>query len=196
MKSVRLLCYCICGPDDAQRSIASLSFWYYRSLWTSSLGRSGGGVGKGRRACNYLLVSGICLSASKKLMSNADWMTLVTTSLPLASGFQCLFTFALIFTSRSFSLRADWRKSDSSVDGEPQGNWRWNSNSRDIVASSPSFSCPTARVPRRACSQANFIDQLKCHFSSFSHNLLFATFHNQSPRSTNYGTTSNPWLKY
>ena len=23
--------------------------------------------------------------------------------------------------------RADWRKSDSSVDGEPQGNWRWNS---------------------------------------------------------------------
>ena len=31
---------------------------------------------------------------------------------------------------RSFPLRADWRKSNSSVDGEPQGNWRWNSNSR------------------------------------------------------------------
>ena len=26
------------------------------------------------------------------------------------------------------------------------GNWRWNSNSRDVVASSPSFSRPTARV--------------------------------------------------
>ena len=25
---------------------------------------------------------------------------------------------------------------------ESQGNWRWNSNSRDVVAISPSFSCP------------------------------------------------------
>ena len=54
----------------------------------------------------------------------------------------------------SFPLRADWRKFDSSVDGEPQGNWRWNSNSRDVVASSPSFSRRAARTPRRACSQA------------------------------------------
>ena len=37
-------------------------------------------------------------------------------------------------------LRAHWRKSDSSVDGERLGNWRWNSNSRDVVASSPCFS--------------------------------------------------------
>jgi len=44
-------------------------------------------------------------------------------------------------------IRADWRKSDSPVDGEPQGNWRRNSNSRDVVACSPSFSCPAARVP-------------------------------------------------
>ena len=41
--------------------------------------------------------------------------------------------------SRSFPLRADWRKLDSSVDGEPQGNWKQNSNSRDVVVSSPSF---------------------------------------------------------
>ena len=34
-------------------------------------------------------------------------------------------------------IRAYWRKSNSSVDGEPQGNWKWNSNSRDVVASSP-----------------------------------------------------------
>ena len=40
-------------------------------------------------------------------------------------------------------IRADRRKSISSVDGEPQGNWRWNSDSRDVVASSPSFSRPT-----------------------------------------------------
>ena len=44
--------------------------------------------------------------------------------------------------SRSFPLRANWQKSDSSVDGEPQGNWKQNSNSRDIVASSPSFFLP------------------------------------------------------
>ena len=56
--------------------------------------------------------------------------------------------------SRSFPLRADWRKSDSSVDGEPQVNWRWTSNSGDVVASSPSFSHPTARASQGACSQA------------------------------------------
>ena len=40
---------------------------------------------------------------------------------------------------RWFPLCAHWRKSDSSVDGEPQGNWRWNSYSRDVVASSPNY---------------------------------------------------------
>ena len=75
-------------------------------------------------------------------------MTLVMTSLPWhVISNVCL-------NSRSFPLRADWRKSDSSVDGEPQGNWRWNSNSGDVVASSPSFSRPAARASRRACSQA------------------------------------------
>ena len=38
--------------------------------------------------------------------------------------------------------------------GATQGNWRWNSNSRDVVASSPSFSHLAARAPWRACSQA------------------------------------------
>ena len=36
-------------------------------------------------------------------------------------------TFFLMFV---YILRADWRKFGSLVDGEPQGNWRWNSNSR------------------------------------------------------------------
>ena len=64
----------------------------------------------------------------------------------------CFFNVCL--RSRSFPLHADWRKSDSSVDREPQGNWNWNSNSRYVVVSSPSFSRRTARAPRRACSQA------------------------------------------
>ena len=52
--------------------------------------------------------------------------------------------------SCSFLLHAYWQKSDSSVDGEPLGNWRTrNSNPRDvIIASSPSFSSPVAGVPR------------------------------------------------
>ena len=43
------------------------------SLRASSLGCSGGGAGKGRRACNYIRRSGIWISASKKSMRNADW---------------------------------------------------------------------------------------------------------------------------
>ena len=38
--------------------------------------------------------------------------------------------------------------------GDISNDIMWISNSRDVVASSPSFSCPTARVPRRACLQA------------------------------------------
>ena len=62
--------------------------------------------------------------------------------------------FNVCFHSRSFPLCSEKRKSDTSVDGEPQGNWRWNSNSRDAVASSPSFSRPALRVPWRGHSQA------------------------------------------
>lgn len=51
-------------------------------------------------------------------------------------------------------VRPDWWKSDRPVDGKPQGNWKWDSNFRDVVASLPSFSRPDARAPRRACSQA------------------------------------------
>ena len=50
---------------------------------------------------------------------------------------------------------ADWQESDCSVDGGPKGHWRWNSNFRDVVASSPSVSCPAARMSRRTCSQHN-----------------------------------------
>ena len=52
--------------------------------------------------------------------------------------------------SKFVYIRADWRKSNNSVDREAQGNWRWNSNSRDVVASPPSFSHPAARLPWRA----------------------------------------------
>ena len=75
-------------------------------------------------------------------------MTLVMTSFPWARVFNvCLH-------SHLFPLRVDWRKSDSSVDGEPQGNWRRNSNSRDVVASSPFLSRPAVRALQRTFSQS------------------------------------------
>jgi len=40
-------------------------------------------------------------------------------------------------------------------------------NSRGIVASSPSFSHPTARGPRRACSQAMFYNTMQIKFFNF-----------------------------
>ena len=61
--------------------------------------------------------------------------------------------FNVCLHSRSFPLRADWRKSDGPTDREPQGNWRWNWNARDGVASSPFFSRPAARASWRTCSQ-------------------------------------------
>ena len=42
--------------------------------------------------------------------------------------------FNVCLLSRSFLLCADWRKFDSLVDEEPQGNERWDLNSREVVA--------------------------------------------------------------
>ena len=76
---------------------------------------------------------GVRLWNLKSCFENVDgkcWltkMTLVMTSLSLARVFQCLFLY------------------DSSVYGEPQGSWGWNSNSRDVVESSPSISRPADR---------------------------------------------------
>ena len=71
----------------------------------------------------------------------------------IGTCFRVLFNVCLL--SRSFPIRVDWRRSDSSVDGKLQGNWKQNSISRDIVASSPSISHPAARAPQRACLQTN-----------------------------------------
>ena len=115
----------------------------YNSLWANSPGRGR----KGKESLQLCLWN---LNTCIKKVNAKCWLVemTVTTSLPLACVFQCLFTLIL----HSFLLRLDWWKCDSSVDGEPQGNWRWNSNSRDVFASSPSFSRPA--LPRRACSQA------------------------------------------
>jgi len=51
------------------------------------------------------------------------------------------------YTSARFLFALSGGNPDSSVDGEPKGNWRWNSNFRDVVASSPSFSRPPPEHP-------------------------------------------------
>ena len=97
------------------------------------------GVGKKKESLQLQLWNlNICIEKVDAKCWLAE-MTLVMTSLPLA---------------HVFPLCADWQKFDSSVNGEPQGNWRWNSNSGDVVASSPSFCCPTTRALWRASSQA------------------------------------------
>ena len=48
--------------------------------------------------------------------------------------------------SMSVYICADGQKSDSSVDGKPQGNWRWNSNSGDLQALLP-FPAPPPERP-------------------------------------------------
>ena len=67
-------------------------------------------------------------------------MTCVMTSLPLTRVFQCLFTSALV---RACWLVEIWQLSRRGA----TGNWRWNSNSRDVVASSPSFPAPSPEHP-------------------------------------------------
>ena len=57
---------------------------------------------------------------------------------------------------RASTTTSDWQKSESPVGEKPQENWGWNSNSRDVVASSLSSPLrPAARASRRACSRAN-----------------------------------------
>ena len=93
-------------------------------------------------------------------------MTLVVTSSTLARAFQCPFTFALVSASRW--LAEIWQLCRRGATGEfPQGNWRWNSDCRDIVASSPSFCRSTDRAPCTACSQGmTHIKPAKFHCSS------------------------------
>ena len=82
-------------------------------------------------------------------------MTLVHDVITLGACFHVFSNVCL--RSRSSPLRADWWKFGSPVDGEPPGNWRRNSYSRDVVASSSSFSRPAASAPWRACSQATYV---------------------------------------
>ena len=72
-------------------------------------------------------------------------MTLVMTSLPLF--------FNVCLHSRSFHFALIGGNLTAQSTGRRELNWRWNSNSRDLIASSPSFSCapPPERPGELAC---------------------------------------------
>ena len=57
-------------------------------------------------------------------------------------------TFGMRFSIMFVYIRARFRFEliDRSLTAQSK---KWNSNSRDVVASSPSFSCPATRAPRR-----------------------------------------------
>ena len=64
----------------------------------------------------------------------------------------CFSMFVYICARFHFALIG--RNLTAQLTGRYRAHWKWNSNYRDIVASSPSFSHPIARVPQRAYSQA------------------------------------------
>ena len=111
-----------------------------------------GALEAGREKEGELATTSLDLNVCIEKVDAKCWlaeMTLEMMSLLLACVFQCLFTFVLISTPRW--LAEIWQFSR----WEPQGNWMWNSNSRDVVASSPSFCRPATWTPRRACPQVS-----------------------------------------
>ena len=114
-----------------------------QALWHALVG----GGGKRKESLQlHLRNLNICIEKVNAKCWLAE-MALVMTSLLLAHVFQSLFTFELFhFVLIGGNLTAESTGS--------HGNWRRNSNSRDEVASSPSFSRPAARAPWRAFSQA------------------------------------------
>ena len=125
------------------------------SLRASSLRRSGGEARKGRRAPYY--VSGIWIPPLIPLWLPFDWAvrflpisakrkrarmwTNIEKHVPRVMTSLLMSSPPISFFTRLFRCRY--------------------SNSRDVVASSPSFFRPAARAPRRACSQAIFIKLFK-----------------------------------
>ena len=115
---------------------------------TSSLGRSGGRTEKGRRACNYGLWNLKCTSNSPvtPLRLSCQISANQHEAETIADANKYWKTRARVMTSLLMS-------SPPISSSHRLFRCRY-SNSRDVVASSPSFFRPAARAPRRACSLA------------------------------------------
>ena len=103
------------------------------SLRASSMARSVGRAGKGRRACNY--VSRIWISASKKSMQSANDISNDVITLGM-----CFSPSVCIHARFCYALTGGNLIAQSS------------GSQRGIGGGIQSFSCPAARAPQRACS--------------------------------------------
>ena len=126
------------------------------SLRASSSGCSGGRAGKGWDLATTCLEFKYLHRQIEKVAAKC-WlaeMTLIMTQFPLACVFQCLFTLSLISASRW--LAEIWQLSRRGATGELEVEFKSQRHSCKAVRS-PSFSCPFAKAPQRACLQAKYI---------------------------------------
>ena len=131
------------------------NIFIYHSLRTSSPGRSGGVVGKGRRACNFF--SGIWIPRPISLWLPDDW---AFRSPPISAKRKR----ARILTNIDKHVPREMTTLLMSPSPISISHWLFlcrSSNSRDVVASFRSFSRPTAGAPRRAYLQAIFFTEAK-----------------------------------
>ena len=70
----------------------------------------------------------------------------------------CFSMFVYICARFHFALIG--RNLTAQLTGRHRAHWKWNSNYRDIVASSPSFSHPIARVPLRELTHRLLDDKI------------------------------------
>ena len=128
------------------------------SLWASSRGCSGGGAGKGRRACNYVSGIWICALTNRKrrckMLIGRDDINNDTISLGM-----CFSMFVYTCTHFCFPLigRNLTARSTGSHRGIGGGIQIPEKRHSCKAVRSPSFSCPFAKAPQRACLQAKYI---------------------------------------
>ena len=129
------------------------------SLQASSLGRYGSGAGKRKESLQ------LCL-----------WNLNSVSNSPSNSPFQFPFQLARSGNERECKQTLTQHvlrvMTSLLMSSPPISILHWlfqcrYSNSKDVVASSFSFSCPAARAPRRACSQA--IKPWPCRKTKFAH---------------------------
>ena len=117
---------------------------WYSSMWASSPEHSGGGVGKGKGTCNFS--SGIWISASKSWQEMLIGKDDISNDVVILG--ECVSIFVYICACLHFALIG--KNLTAHVYGELQGNWIWNSNSRDIhVVCKISFLFPSRRESAR-----------------------------------------------
>ena len=144
------ICFLVFRTFD--KTLALLNIFWPKSKLSWVLWWRGGNRKESLQLCFWNL--NICIEKVDAKCCLAK-MTLLMMSLPLACVFQCLFKFALIGGNLTTQSTGSHRGFGGGV-----------SNSRDVFACSPSFSCPAGKVPWRACSQVRLIQvQLYWHAS-------------------------------